>query len=115
MKQMAIFDFFQDMYNYDSRVVDSYDTDSLTVDTCKVSDGNQPYETGVLYPEAYSSEWIIVEAYDNAELAQAGHNKWVHLMTTFPLPEVLIDCQNAEIAQCLPIEKLTFKLKEFSK
>lgn len=84
--------------NYEERKVDRYEKDDLLVDTCSCTDGNHEYETAILHPE-YGDNWVIVEAYDSREQAQAGHDKWVKTMTMEPLPEVLTDCQNSRISQ----------------
>jgi hypothetical protein len=93
-----MFDFLFDA-PYEERKVDRYEAIGLTVDTCSVNDGEHPYETAVAHKEYDSGEWIIVEAYDTKEEAQVGHDKWVKIMTTEPLPEKLVDCNNSEISK----------------
>ena len=93
-----MFDFLLDMGNHDQRKIDNYSANGCVVDTCMVSDGNQPFETGVSHPDYGSGKWIIVESYGSPEDAQSGHNQWVSKMTNEPLPEQLIDCKNAEIS-----------------
>ena len=85
--------------NYDDRKVDRYEQNGLIVDTCSVNDGDHPYETAVSHPKYNSGEWVIVEAYDTKEEAQAGHDKWIETMTAKKLPATLKDCGNALIAQ----------------
>lgn len=41
----------------------------------------QIWETGVRKP---NTEWIIVEQYEDEEHANAGHHKWVKLLTEYP-------------------------------
>ena len=94
-----MFDFFMDAFNYDQRVVDRYEEGEVVVDTASVSDGSQPYETGICHPEYNDGDWVIVEAYDTKEEAQEGHIKWVYKMTDKNLPTRLTDCCNAGIAQ----------------
>ncbi len=85
--------------NYEARKVTRFeDADNLiTVDTCSVSDGHHPYETGIEHPEYNGGLFIIVEAYDTIEDAQKGHDKWIEIITHEPLPVALEDCQNSEI------------------
>lgn len=111
-----LFDFLNDMYNYDSRKIDRYDDEDkgLCIDTCRVSDGEQDYETAVAHPEYHDGKFVIVEAYDTPEEAQIGHNKWIDIMTAENLPEELVDCCNAEIGQlCYDLGRtIVYKRKE---
>ncbi len=93
-----MFEFFSMAGDYDDRVVARHETESLIVSTCAVNDGDQPYETGVSHPE-YADNFVIVEAYGSKETAQEGHDRWVSIMTSEPLPDELIDCVNALIGQ----------------
>jgi hypothetical protein len=96
-----LFDFLNDLDNYDDRKVDRFESDegNLLIDTCKVSDGKQDYETGIAHDDYNDGKFIIVEAYDSAKDAQVGHNKWVKIMTKGELPDELIDCGNSEISE----------------
>lgn len=86
--------------NYDSRKVGRDDFDWGFVSTCSVTDGEKPYETAVAHNEYRDAgNMVIVEHYDTKDEAAAGHAKWVQTMTTEPLPEKLVDCANAAIAQ----------------
>jgi hypothetical protein len=89
----------QMMGNYENRVVDRYEGNGMVVDTAAVTDGKQPYETGLAHPEYNKGNYVIVEAYDTKEEAKKGHAKWVKKMTAKSLPKSLIDCQNAAISQ----------------
>lgn len=93
-------DFLSMMNNHEKRVVDNYDEKGdetgLVVDTCAVSDSDQPFETGIKDPRYNNDEWIIVEMYDSKEEAQTGHDKWVKLMTEAP-PNQLKDVSTAEV------------------
>jgi hypothetical protein len=104
-----MFGFLNDMDNYKDRKVDNYKEGGLEIDTARVSDGNQPYETGICHSEYNDGGWIIVEGYDNSDSAQEGHAKWVGIMTAQKLPEELRDCQNAEISTFLDGDDLIFK------
>ena len=93
-----MFNFLQDIDNYDDRCIGRYPPEGdFLVDTAAVSDGRLPYETAIKHPEYNDGNMIIVEAYPNKEGAQAGHEKWIKTMITEPLPEVLVDCKNAEL------------------
>jgi hypothetical protein len=52
---------------------------SIIVDTCCTPDTGV-WETGV----KRDGEWAIVEQYTSREIAMAGHNQWVHLLTENP-------------------------------
>ena len=86
---------------HSERVVAHFEADGLVVDTAAVNDGRQPFETGIKWPSEYpdSKGWVIVEAYATKEEAQAGHDKWVAILTSPDLPEALDDCSNSEISQ----------------
>lgn len=92
-----MFNFLLDAGNYESRKVARYDSDGLMVSTARVSDGAQPFETAVRHPSYNEGKVVIVEAYDDHASAQAGHNRWVALMTSEALPDKLVDCCNSEI------------------
>lgn len=97
----GILNFMNDIDNYGERKIDRYDGDGFCIDTCAVSDGEKPYETGIKHPEYNEGYWIIVEAYDTPLAAKNGHNRWVEIMTDKQLPDSLKDCGNAEISQLL--------------
>lgn len=96
---MGVFDFFSMMDNYEDRKIDHFEKEGLVVDTCVVTDSDQPYETAVCHPRYNDDEWIIVELYDTKKEAQEGHNKWVKKMTAKQLPNQLKDASTAEIAK----------------
>ena len=93
-----MFNFIDMILNREQRVVARYEKDNLIVDTCLVTDSDQPYETGIRHPDYNEGLWIIVEMYETKEDAQKGHDKWVALMTA-KLPEKLYDVGTSEIAQ----------------
>lgn len=98
---MSMFDFFGMAGNYEARKVDSYNDDKtgLFISTARVTDGKQPFETAVGHPDYRDDgKLVIVEAYDTKAEAQRGHDKWLRLMTTEPLPDKLVDCCNAGLA-----------------
>ncbi len=98
---MGMLDFFLDQGNHADRTVDYYEAGELCIDTCRVSDGQQPFETGIRHPAYNKGKWVIVEAYNSKEKAQSRHNKWVTTMTAKELPLHLTDCANAELADAL--------------
>ncbi len=93
-----MFDFISMIGNYDERLVDRLEDGDLIISTVFVTDGTHPYETGIAHPEYNDGKFVIVEAYDDKVLAQKGHDQWVKLMTSDSLPDELIDCANAGIA-----------------
>ena len=103
--EMNICGFIADTGNYDERMVDRTKFDWGYISTARVSDGKQPLETAVCsneYAKAedlkVTSEMVVVEAYDDQEAAQEGHDRWVKIMTE-NLPKELIDCNNSAICQ----------------
>ena len=80
-----IFDFismFGSMFsNHSSRLVDNYESDNFTIDTCLVTDSEYNYETAVKYDGFNDGRWMIVEQYNTESEAQDGHNRWVEYLT----------------------------------
>jgi hypothetical protein len=109
-----MFEFINDIGNYTSRKVDCYNDGKLFISTARVSDGSQPYETAIEHPEYNGGTMIIVEAYDSADEAQSGHERWHKLMTGDDLPEFLQDCQNSALSQFLPSEDMRHPRKRLS-
>ena len=87
---MGLFDFLVDVGNHAERKVDTYDKDDLFVDTCRISDSSQPFETAIAHPDYNDNKIVIVELYDTSEEAQQGHDKWVDKMLKNP-PRQLVD------------------------
>ncbi len=98
MSGLGMFSFIQDMGNYDQRAVARNDYPWGMIDTCSVSDGAKPYETAVAHTDYIKAgEMVIVEAYDTAAEAKAGHARWVRTMTAKKLPAQLVDCNNSQV------------------
>ena len=97
---MGLFGFVQDMDNYKERVVARFERGDLVVDTTRVSDSREPYETGIRHPAYNDGRWVIVETYASKVAAQAGHERWVKRMTAAILPAHLRDVSTAETAMC---------------
>ena len=70
--------------NYEERLIANTKNKDFTVDTVRVTDKDQPYETAVMDTHYYSDNWIIVERTDTKEDAQKMHNKWVAIMKSEP-------------------------------
>jgi len=98
-----MFDFFSMADNYEERKVECFDGDGFTVDTSRVTDSDQPYETGIKHSRYNEEKWVIVEMYDDVEEAKTGHAKWVKLMTGETLPATLKDVSTSEIQKLLDI------------
>jgi len=96
---MSIFNFLDMANNYEERKVANFEENGLIVDTCAVTDSNKPYETGITHPSYNNGEWIIVELYSTKKEAEAGHKKWVNIMTSSKLPKLLKDVSTATIAK----------------
>lgn len=60
------------------------DTLKVLVSTIKAEDGLLPFETGISHPLYADGDIIIVEAYNDEELARKRHYFWVALLTQKP-------------------------------
>jgi len=89
--------------NYEERKIDRYEKDEITIDTCAVTDSDEPYETGIKHPKYKDGEWVIVEMYNSKEEAETGHNKWVKIMTSDNLPEELVDVSTCTVVKLLKL------------
>jgi hypothetical protein len=79
-------------FNYDDRKVARYDGDGWFVSTALVYDEEGPqYETAIVHPEYKEGQHVIVEIYPDKEAAATGHERWVEVMTSDPLPDELPD------------------------
>jgi hypothetical protein len=96
-----MFGFLPDFFNHEERQVARFEGEDSVIDTARVSDGQQPYETGIAHPEYNDGKWVIVEAYPDKATALFGHGKWVKLMTAGALPVSLEDCGNSEVSQVI--------------
>ena len=94
-----MFNFLEMAGTYDSRKVARFEDGEITVSTASVTDGSSPFETAISHPEYNDNNWVIVDKYNTVEEARQGHDKWVTVITTKPLPEKLVDCANANISQ----------------
>jgi hypothetical protein len=90
--------FLEMLDDYDQRKVARYEKDGLIIDTCKVTDSRQPFETAIQYPDYRNGGWVIVEMYDTKKAAIAGHKRWVSEMTT-ALPDELVDVSSSDMAE----------------
>lgn len=92
-----MFNFFNMMDNYEARKIGLFKTETLKVSTVKITDSSKyQYETAVSHPD-YNNDLIIVETYQTDKEAQAGHERWVHTMTSENLPEVIRDVSGLAI------------------
>jgi len=111
-----MFNFINDMGNYEDRCVGRNDYPWGMVSTARVSDGKRPYETAVAHTD-YCDEGLMVieEAYDTKPDAVAGHARWVKKMTAKKLPNKLVDCSNSGVQSMLDAfsdkDECTFKRK----
>jgi hypothetical protein len=88
--------------SYPRRVVANYENreSGIFISTASIIDGFKPFETAVIHPRYNGGLWMIVEAYPDAAEAEKGHYRWVKLMTSDALPEVIVDAVNCVTAQC---------------
>ena len=77
---MGLFDFFSMVDNYEERKVDRYEQGNMIIDTCAITDSDDPYETAIKHPSYNDGNWVIAETYPDKESAIEGHQKWVNLM-----------------------------------
>ena len=78
-------------------VVGKDSTDVWCVDTCDVTDSEQPFETGIEHHSYNDGKWIIVEMYTTRKAAEKGHEKWVRVMREKKPPSSLRDVSTAGI------------------
>lgn len=97
------------------RAVDRYEVGKLTVDTCAVTDADQPYETAVAHPAYNNGAWVIVEMYDTREAAQQGHKRWVEKMTAKKLPGRLVDTGMSQVNQLCDALGSTANWREYKR
>ena len=84
------------MGNYEDRKVNNYsgvdcEGNEFVLDTCKVTDSSQPYETAIEHPFYNNQKWVILESYDTKEEAIVGHNKWFNVFVNDKLPQSIKD------------------------
>ena len=92
-------DFTSMIGNYEQRKVANYSNDDLVIDTCMVTDSDEPYETAIAHLAYNGGKWIIVEMYSNKAKANEGHKKWIEVMTSEKLPDTLVDVSTAGVAE----------------
>jgi hypothetical protein len=92
-----------------------YKSSKMTIHTCAVLEGEKPYETAIFHREYLAEKWIVLEAYDNQEQAQAGHEKWIALMNSKNPPQVLKDCCNSFYAKALRDSGVSMKFAKTPK
>ena len=59
-----MFGFFDMMDNYEKRKIENTVVGEATIDTCAVSDSEQPFETGIIHPR-YNDGELDVFGYDD--------------------------------------------------
>ena len=96
-----MFDFLSMADNYEDRKVDRFEGDDFIIDTCAVTDSDQPYETGIQHPKYNNGDWVIVEMYEDIDSAQKGHYKWVKTMAAPELPNELVDVSTCTLKKML--------------
>ena len=94
-----MFNFSRMVGNYAERAVARNEFDWGFISTCSVTDGDKPYETAVKHTAYHTTDMTIVESYDTKQEAKEGHDKWLKIMTSDKLPDTLVDCYNAGVAQ----------------
>ena len=97
---MGLFGFYDMAGTDEQRKVANDTIDDVVIDTCAVTDSDQPYETGVQSERYNGGDWVIVEMYDTKELAEQGHARWVETFKKGK-PESLADVGTCEIAKLL--------------
>ena len=87
----------------EERKVGRYEDAELLVSTVRNTDSERPFETAVSSPEYNDGRLVIVEEYDDNELAVKGHGEWVKKMTAETKPSSLKDVLGSGIAQLADI------------
>ena len=98
-----MYDFLSMADNYDSRAVARYEKKNLIIDTCAVTDSDEPYETGIKHCKYNCNAWVIVEMYNTKKDAQKGHQKWIKKMTSKNLPKTLKDVSTCTIKKLMAL------------
>lgn len=94
------FAFLDAIGTYEQRKVARYESGPLGIDTCLATDTGF-YETAIAHPFYNEGKWVIVEEYTNKELAKAGHDRWVAIMSKPELPDELLDVSSSFFAELL--------------
>ena len=93
-----LFDFLSMADDREERKIANTEINGATIDTCAVTDSNNPYETAISHPNYRNGHWIVVQEYNSKEEAKLGHSEWVEKFTD-KLPEEVVDVSTCEIAQ----------------
>jgi hypothetical protein len=75
-----------DFRSYEDRKVARYDGPEGYVSTAKVTDSDDPYETGIMYHK-WGERVVIVQTYTTKDEAKVAHRKWVRAMKQDKLPK----------------------------
>ncbi len=71
--------------NHEERLVANDTINDIEIDTCLANDMGKDYETGL----CINGTWYIAEDYDTKEEAQKGHEKYMNLIKTKQLKEII--------------------------
>jgi len=96
-----MFDFMSMAGTYKQRLVENTTINGAEIDTVRVTDSLQPYETAISHESYNSGAWVVVEMYDLKELAEIGHAKWVEIFKKEKLPIELKDVSTSTIKRLL--------------
>ena len=93
-----MFEFLDMLGTYEQRKVARWEdaATQVVIDTCAVTDSDQPYETGI---ERGGHPWVIVQTYVSKKKAQQGHDAWVALAKQGKLPRQLKHGGSATLAK----------------
>jgi hypothetical protein len=79
---------------------DTFATDGRDVRVSTIWAGDtRGFETVICHRAYNEGAWIVVEEYRHRSEAEAGHEKWVHRVTTEPMPPCLIDVSSSPAAK----------------
>ena len=83
---------FLDMFGtYAERKVARTEKKNVIIDTCSVTDSDQPYETAIKC-DLYKNGFIVVQMYETKEEALEGHETWCKIFSDVSkFPESLKD------------------------
>lgn len=94
-----MFDFLDMIDDREERLIENTIINEAEIDTCAVSDSDEPFETGIKHPKYNGNHWVIVEMYNTKRQAQIGHAKWVKVFSSVKLPKSLKYAGTSTIAE----------------
>jgi hypothetical protein len=96
------FDFLEMANTYEDRKIDCTEINEVVIDTCAVTDSDDPYETGICSKHYNDGKWIIVQTYSSKQQAEEGHKEWITVFKNKDkFPETLKNVSSCVFAKLL--------------